>query len=188
MLVDLAQLVKPVLSVVDGVVGMEGNGPRNGKPFQAGVILAGANCFSVDMVMAEMMGLPVESLPVAALSLELGLTPDFSGIELVGDARDVRRSFLAPRGMNSLEDRVPAWVAGWMRSRLTARPEILDCCIGCGRCALHCPPQAMKVVDGKVRIEDAKCIRCYCCQELCPENAVQLKTGLLLRLAQKLMK
>ena len=187
MLVDLANLVKPTLSIVDGVTGMEGNGPRNGRPFSAGVILAGSNCFAVDIVMAEMMGLPAESLPVAALSLERGLTADFSGIDLVGDGRDVRHRLQTPRSMRSLEDRVPAWFAHWAQSHLTARPRILDCCIGCGRCAAHCPPQAMELVDGKIRIDDAKCIRCYCCQELCPENAVLLTTGTLLRMAQRFM-
>ena len=187
MLVDLANLVKPALSIVDGVTGMEGNGPRNGKPFPSGVILAGNNCFAVDIVMAKMMGLPVESLPVAALSLERGLTPDFSGIDLVGDGRDVRHRFQAPRSMRSLEDRVPAWFAHWAQSHLTARPRILDCCIGCGRCAAHCPPQAMKLVDGKIRIDDAKCIRCYCCQELCPQNAVGLEADWVLKLAQRFM-
>jgi ferredoxin len=185
MLVDLANLVKPVLSIVDGVIGMEGNGPRNGRPFNAGVILAGENCFAVDIVMAEMMGFSPESLPVAALSLERGLTPPFNGIDLVGDGRGVRHQFVAPRSMLSLEDRVPAWFAHWAKRHLTSRPEICPNCVGCGRCAGHCPPQAMKVVDGKVRINDEKCIRCYCCQELCPENAVQLREGMLLGLVRR---
>ncbi len=188
MLVDLALLVKPVLSIVDGVTGMEGNGPRNGRPIQAGVILAGANHFAVDIVMAEMMGFRPEELPVAALSLELGLTLAFESIELVGDARQVRHQFVQPRSMQSLEDRVPAWFAKGARSQLTARPAVQPNCIGCGRCVAHCPPQAMQLVEGIVQIDDAKCIRCYCCQELCPANAIQLRSGLLLKLAQRFMK
>jgi len=187
MLVDLANLVQPVLSIVDGVIGMEGNGPRNGRPFPSGVILAGANCFAVDIVMAEMMGLAAESLPVTALSLERGLTVPFPGIDLVGDGREVRHRFRAPRSMRSLEDRAPAWFAHWAQNQLTARPRILPCCIGCGRCVAHCPPQAMKLLDGRACIDDTQCIRCYCCQELCPENAVQLEEGMLLKIAQRFM-
>jgi uncharacterized protein (DUF362 family) len=72
MLIDLANLVKPVLSIVDGVVGMEGNGPRNGSPVKAGVILAGINSFAVDVVMTEIVGFDPERLPLTALALERG--------------------------------------------------------------------------------------------------------------------
>ncbi|MDR3590151.1 MAG: DUF362 domain-containing protein [Negativicutes bacterium] len=187
MLVDLANLVKPVLSIVDGVVGMEGNGPRNGKPVKAGVILAGTNCFAVDVVMAELMGFKPERLPLTALALQRGLTPPLAGIDLVGSARDIRFKFVEPHSMNSLEDRVPKWVAHLGRNQLTARPEINAACIGCGRCATHCPPQAMTIVDGKVRIDYDKCIRCYCCQELCPENAVFLEEGHVLKLVRRFL-
>ena len=187
MLADLALLVKPVLSVVDGVVGMEGNGPRNGQPVKMGVLLAGENCFAVDIVMATMMGFLPENLPLSTLALAKGLTPPFAGIDLVGDARDVRHPFVAPRSMISLEDRLPGWFVRWGKSHLTARPEIGPECIGCGRCAAHCPPQAMTLSGSKVHIDYDKCIRCYCCQELCPENAVQLKEGKLLGLARKFM-
>lgn len=37
-------LVKPVLSIVDGVAGMEGNGPRNGRPIQAGLLRCQSFC------------------------------------------------------------------------------------------------------------------------------------------------
>lgn len=188
MLVDLALLVKPVLSIVDGVTGMEGNGPRNGRPIHSGVILAGANPFAVDIVMAEMMGFRLEELPVASLSLELGLTPAFDAIELVGEARQVRHQFISPRSMRSLEDRVPAWFAKGARSQLTARPLVQPNCIGCGRCVEHCPPQSMHLAAGVAQIDDARCIRCYCCQELCPANAIRLQSGWLLKLAQRFMK
>lgn len=187
MLADLAILVKPVLSVVDGIVGMEGNGPRNGKPVKAGILLAGENCFAVDIVMAQIMGFPPESIPLSSLAITRGLTPPHAGIEILGDARAERLNFVAPRSMMSLEDRLPGWFVRWGKSHLTSRPHIGLNCIGCGRCVIHCPPRAMTLTGGKVHIEDEKCIRCYCCQELCPENAVQLKDGLMLALAQKFM-
>jgi uncharacterized protein (DUF362 family)/Pyruvate/2-oxoacid:ferredoxin oxidoreductase delta subunit len=186
MILDLAGLVKPVLSIVDGVVGMEGRGPRNGDPIKAGVLLAGANCFAVDVVMAEMMGFNPEETPITALAIERGLTPPFTGINLVGSDRECRFSFIKPRSLNALEDKVPEWASKIGRNQLTARPEIEPHCVGCGRCAQHCPPQAMAVISGKVHIDYDKCIRCYCCQELCPENAVRLEEGRVLKLMRRL--
>lgn len=185
MLIDLANCVKPVLSIVDGIVGMEGNGPRNGNVVKAGVILGGTNCFAVDVVMAEMMGFKPEQLPLTTLALERGLTPSFIDIELTGSARDLRFRFVEPHSLQSLEDRVPKWIAKFGRSQLTARPEIALTCIGCGRCAAHCPPKAMTIVKGRAEIDYGKCIRCYCCQELCPCDSVRLQEGLLLRLAKR---
>lgn len=185
MLADLALLVKPVFSVVDGIVGMEGNGPRNGRPKHAGIILAGENCFAVDIAMSTVMGFAPESIPLSLLALSRGLTPAFSELEYLGDGTGMRHQFVAPRSMLSLEDRVPSWLVKWGKSQLTARPEIGADCVGCGRCAEHCPPQAMRLAGGQVHIDYDKCIRCYCCQELCPANAVQLKEGFLLGAARK---
>ena len=97
----------------------------------------------------------------------------------------MRHQFVAPRNMLSLEDRLPAWLVHWFKDHLTARPEINRNCVGCGRCAEHCPPQAMHLADARVVIDHEKCIRCYCCQELCPANAVEIKEGALLGLAKK---
>ena len=40
MLIDLNEYAKPVLSIVDAVVGMEGNGPTNGTPRFVGAVIA----------------------------------------------------------------------------------------------------------------------------------------------------
>jgi len=187
MILDLANLVKPSLFLIDGVMGMEGNGPRNGHPLFAGVLLAGVNGFAVDVVMTEMMGFKPQHIPMVAMALEQGLTPPFTEIEVVGSAKGVRCSFVPPRTLLSLEDRVPKWLAEFGRNHLTARPWISDACIGCGRCAAHCPPKAMKIQQGKVEIAYEQCIRCYCCQELCPYNAVSIKEGCLLKVVKRLL-
>ena len=188
MLVDLACVVKPVLYIVDGITAMEGSGPRNGLPIKADVIIAGENGFAVDMVMAEMMGFHPETLPVAAKALARGLTPRFSDILILGSAKELRLRFKAPKNLEALEDRIPKWAAEFARQQLTAKPTIRDCCTGCGRCVAHCPPKAMKVADDKAGIDHHLCIRCYCCQEVCPHNAVNLEESLLLRIATQVMR
>ncbi|MDF2633518.1 MAG: hypothetical protein K0R78_392 [Pelosinus sp.] len=185
MLVDLAQAVKPILYIVDGIVGMEGNGPRNGTPKKAGVLLGGRNGFAVDLVMSEIMGCRGEVMPVAAQALLLGLSPRIKEIEIVGSGKDIRCEFANPRNLETLDNWLPAPIIDFFQNQLTAKPRIKDQCIACGRCAAHCPPEAIQMVSNKAVIDYKKCIRCYCCQELCPADAVELKNGLLLRLLKK---
>ncbi len=57
MLVDLTELVGSRLHIMDGVVGMEGNGPRNGVTRKVGVVLISANPHALDYVVARIMAL-----------------------------------------------------------------------------------------------------------------------------------
>ena len=52
----LRELVNPALTIMDAVVGMEGNGPNNGTPVQLGYLLAGAKPEAVDVAMARLAG------------------------------------------------------------------------------------------------------------------------------------
>lgn len=186
MLVDLYGLVKPVLSIVDGITGMEGNGPRNGEKKHGGLLLAGADGFAVDLVMADVMGFKAEKMPVAARSLAAGLSPRLEDIEVVGSAKNVRLQFKEPYTLESIEGRLPKWIVRLCQDQLTSRPDIAKSCIGCGRCAEHCPPDAIRIEGGRAIIDYGKCIRCYCCQELCPADAVKLKSGLLLKTVKRI--
>ena len=185
MLVDLAGLINPVLYIVDGIIGMEGRGPRNGTPVAGGVLLAGANGFAVDLVMANIMGLSDHHLPVAARALELRLTPQLSALVVTGGGRDIRHHFQAAQSYSSLDHRLPKALVAFARNRLTALPEVDEHCIACGRCVEHCPPQAISIKDGRAYIDYDACIRCYCCQELCPANAVCLRESKLLQLVRR---
>jgi uncharacterized protein (DUF362 family)/Pyruvate/2-oxoacid:ferredoxin oxidoreductase delta subunit len=181
MLVDLAQVVKPVLYIVDGIVGMEGHGPRNGNPKQANILLGGTNGFAVDLVMAEVMGYKGENMPITATALSLGLSPRMKEIEIIGSGKDIRYQFASPRNLESMDNRLPKPVVDFFQNQLTAKPVVADHCIRCERCAAHCPPKAIRMMANKAVIDYKKCIRCYCCQELCPENAVELHNGFLLQ-------
>ncbi len=55
-LARLAQALPVDLAIVDGVVGMEGNGPVKGTPIRSGVALAGTDALAVDLVGVELMG------------------------------------------------------------------------------------------------------------------------------------
>ncbi len=65
MLLDLYSLLrkKVVLNIIDGVYGMEGNGPTNGVAKFAGLLAASSDAVALDYVMCRLAGLNVENLP-----------------------------------------------------------------------------------------------------------------------------
>ncbi|MBE7415190.1 MAG: 4Fe-4S binding protein [Deltaproteobacteria bacterium] len=54
-------------------------------------------------------------------------------------------------------------------------------CTLCGICVGVCPAGVMEKTS-RIEIEYDRCIRCYCCQELCPEGAISPRDGWLKRL------
>ena len=54
---DINATVKPHFAIVDGIVGMEGDGPIMGSPKEAGVIVMGRNFPAVDATCARIMGI-----------------------------------------------------------------------------------------------------------------------------------
>ncbi|WP_406696383.1 DUF362 domain-containing protein [Singulisphaera sp. Ch08] len=72
-ILDINATVRPHLAIVDGIVGMEGDGPIMGSPRQSGVIVMGTNLPSVDATAARLMGInPWRVSYLAAASGRLG--------------------------------------------------------------------------------------------------------------------
>jgi ferredoxin len=97
--------------------------------------------------------------------------PDF---EKVSELEDLLRVVPLPKGM-----------LRWVREQWTARPRILGArCSQCGVCADGCPviPAAIHpAAPPTQQIDDDACIRCYCCQEFCPNQAIALERSRLIR-------
>ncbi len=86
MLVELTGLLKPRLTVMDAVIGMEGNGPGSGDPRRIGVILAGRDPVALDVVSGLLVGLAPDDLPVlrAASAAGVGETKT-ENIQILGE-------------------------------------------------------------------------------------------------------
>ena len=55
---------RTVFSIVDGIVGGEGDGPLETDPVYSGVMLASFNCASIDTVAATLMGFDINKIPL----------------------------------------------------------------------------------------------------------------------------
>lgn len=180
-LVELAQLVRPALTVMDAVVGMEGEGPSAGRPRQLGLILAAPSPFALDRVALALIGLKADEVETAKIAAEHGLVPPLEEIAVLGEdlmAVVVRGFAVPPPGETSfrlfgrrLSPNSLKVVARWLQPRpLFAAAK----CRRCGICLKNCPAQALTLAGRRPDVDLTRCIRCFCCQELCPEQAVSI--------------
>lgn len=54
-----------------------------------------------------------------------------------------------------------------------ARPIVTERCTGCKICEFYCPDMAIKVVDGKAKIDYDYCKGCMICMEVCTAKAIE---------------
>ena len=175
MLVDLCEAVKPDLAIIDGVYGMEGAGPSGGKPKYAGVVIASPSPYAADVAGMRVMGLDENKSPVHMNAKKRGLVsePVFEGDELSGFITDFEPAYKRePKTSLAI---IPGAVRRYIDHFFARYPEIIeDKCIGCGECAKACPEETISISCGKARVNRKNCIRCYCCQEMCPMVAIEI--------------
>jgi uncharacterized protein (DUF362 family) len=84
-MLNMANHVKPSLAIIEGVEGMEGNGPVGGTAIQHGIALAGTDGYAVDVIMAKLMGVDTRYLLSLKWPCDAGLGNfDESNIEVIG--------------------------------------------------------------------------------------------------------
>lgn len=185
MLVELALLLKPRLTILDAVTAMEGNGPGSGDPRTMGLIIAGEDTVALDVVSGVVVGVSPPQLPVIRAARAAGLGEScIDRISVLGEKIDDIKvaDFRMPPSTNT-EWPMYEWARRMMKHALTTRPVINQAlCVLCGVCKNDCPRSAISERNGVLTIDYRNCIRCFCCQEFCPKGAIAVGKGWLLRL------
>ena len=194
MLVDINTFIKPRLYIMDGINAMEGNGPRSGKPKQLNILLLSTDPIALDATACTIINLNPELVPTSKLGEKAGLgTYHAENIELVGEQIDafIDKSFSVNRTapVSATSGRIRTFI----KNKITQRPLIDKAkCTQCGTCVRLCPvePKAVDWIKGDKskppKHNYGRCIRCYCCQETCPEGAITIATPWLGRLLPRI--
>jgi Pyruvate/2-oxoacid:ferredoxin oxidoreductase delta subunit len=175
---------------MDAILAMEGNGPRTGNPRQLGVLLLSSDPIALDATASRIVNLPPEFMPTSAPGEKSGLgTYHAENIDVLGESIE---SFTCEE-FEVIRTAPVLCSAGrlqtFAKNRICERPKIdKSKCTNCGTCVEMCPvePKAVNWHGG----DEAKlpwhkygrCIRCYCCQETCPEGAISVENPLLGRI------
>lgn len=180
-LIDIFLSVKPAINLIDGIVGMEGDGPLTGVPKHLGIMLGARDAFALDYVASTIIKLAPEKVPVIRRAMERDLLIA-EEINTVGvDLESVKPDSFDVPAATRLNHRKGFFrkFFGIFGKTLRPRPEIqIDKCVICGKCVQVCPPQVIKKLpQGHLEIDYKKCIRCLCCHEFCPEKAIKIQNN-----------
>jgi uncharacterized protein (DUF362 family)/ferredoxin len=184
-LFDIYQVIQPSLTILDGIVGMEGNGPNSGRPIPMGLILASGDSLSLDQIVCDLIGISRESLLTNRVAFERGMGKD--PIDVLGEKIENLKipNFQFPT-LSQPNWNLPGFLSKALKNALTSKPVINEeVCKNCDRCTEICPPKALARMEEDLVFDYGECIRCLCCLEVCPEGAISIRQGWALRLKSK---
>jgi uncharacterized protein (DUF362 family)/Pyruvate/2-oxoacid:ferredoxin oxidoreductase delta subunit len=185
LLVQIWGAVKPSVTVLDGVLAMEGQGPgKGGKPKQIGVLIGSDDAVALDIAVCMMLCIDPNDLLTNRIAQEMGYGE--GGIDIDGDVPPVK-NFVLPEIAPLVFG--PERLHGIMRRHLVQRPESdSSVCRLCGECWSYCPAGAIRREKKRIVFDYNKCIRCYCCIEVCPHAALSAKETIAGKIVRRILK
>ncbi|NWG03796.1 MAG: DUF362 domain-containing protein [Syntrophaceae bacterium] len=184
-LMDIYEIIQPSLTILDGITGMEGNGPNSGRPIPLGLILASGDALSLDQIVCDLLGISRKSLITNRVAFERGTIKD--EIDVLGEkVRGAKISDFQFPTLSQPDWNIPRFLRKALRNALASKPVIEEeRCNACNRCEESCPPKALNRKEKGLVFDYGKCIRCFCCLEACPEGAISIKSGWALKLLDR---
>ena len=182
LLLDIYLGIKPAFTILDGVIGMDGDGPTSGDPYNFGIIGACIDALTMDFTLCKMLGGNLEDYPLYMAAKARNIPQcELNPSDIEGDIspEHVFPGVKIPKTRSMrLFPRIP-----FLDRLMTSKPvHIPEKCIGCGRCAEICPADALRHDNKRLYFDYGKCIRCYCCHEMCPVKAIKFRESFLLRM------
>ena len=176
---------KPILHIMDGILGMEGEGPGlSGIPRQIGVIIMGRDPLAVDWTVTQIVKIPPDDVPTLTAGFKRSFCiSDPNEIEIVGDPIENLQLASFKASKNSIFSNAVRWpfTSSLFKQLLLEKPvPNPEKCTLCYQCKQICPAKAISPAKGSTSIplyDYNSCIRCFCCTEICPEAAIKIQKG-----------
>lgn len=197
------EVIQPDLIIVDGLVGMEGNGPGDGEPFRFGHLIIADNGFVNDVVVSRLIDMPIESVGYLVFAKEAGHIDD----ALIADVakklpviRPIKRAPPRTKLAELAEARSLTWLKNVVRP-IVSKPQVselayklkiiqdvyfleddtlkltarkTESCGNCRRCEDFCPT-GLKLEEIGIKTQAPDCVQCLYCWWVCPKAALVLE-------------
>ena len=182
-LVDLNEIATPDYFLMDAIMGMEGPGPGSGLPIEIGLLLGSTNPLALDMIASRIAGYNPMVVPTSKTALfrknwlqsEDDINYDGPEISTI-----IKQGFtkIPISSNNNIAFQFVMRRIKFLK-KLERRPVFIhENCTGCQKCVNICPVQAIQPLPSKkthIVLTDSKCIRCFCCSEVCTDDAVEIR-------------
>lgn len=171
------------LTIADGVLAMEGDGPSSGTPVPLNFLAASTDPFALDLALCDVLRIDPGQVPYLA---GLSHAPDYTARVRYGECPDVAH-FRLPRNASRLMlNLLPEWLVRRVGTLIWFRPAFGSACVRCGKCVTACPVRAIALrVGGLPELNGPACIGCCCCHEVCPAHAITIQPSPLVRLERR---
>lgn len=199
----LGRKVRPHLVLVDGLVGMEGNGPGDGDPARIGLLAMCDDPFLNDLAVARLVGFDWRDVPYLALAVEQGVFDEALAAEVVARL-PVVRPLVPPPPRGALARLADLRALFWLKKAarpITDRPQVLAAarrigviqdvyvreddaitgltrdpavCGTCTRCVEFCPT-GLPLSQIGAQPPASDCVNCLYCWWACPNEAISLQ-------------
>jgi uncharacterized protein (DUF362 family)/Pyruvate/2-oxoacid:ferredoxin oxidoreductase delta subunit len=170
------------LTVVDGVVGMDGEGPASGRVRNFGILYGSDDVVEVDIFTAQLFNISPRRIELFRYCKR-----DFSYDTNEDIVREYKfRDTVLPA--RHIVNYIPEVFIKFLSPLVWLKPNISNSlCRLCKKCYDICPTKAIKMDGDRLVIDDRDCIKCFCCKEVCNYGAVSVKESLLLKIGRRLI-
>ena len=167
---------------MDGIVGMDGAGPSagNAKPF--GLLLGSYSIPALDYTASRLMGFALKDVPYLSAALHLdGILPSRIRIPTSFTHYRIPGTEIATVKLRKETLKYVPGIARYAFKKLYYyHPQVSERCKLCGICVKSCPVKAISWAKGeRPFVHKDQCIKCMCCHELCPHQAIDIDKSLL---------
>lgn len=187
-IVDVFATVGADLAIMDGIIGLAGDGPgSSGVPCAVGTVLASVDLVALDTVAANYLGYNDDQIQIlnSAAKRNLGKA-NLNQIKMLGDFDQPEyRNYDLPS--NIVLSHLPNFLLKPFSQLMMTKPVINQSdCKQCRTCLESCPQlvieELQKESGSYFQINEEGCIKCLCCQEVCSYDAIELKENLLVKI------
>jgi len=173
--IELVKIIKPSFTIIDGIWGMEGNGPTKGRKIRSKVIITSKDLVAADVVACRIIGINPNKVLTNVLGAKANLgTNDLSKIKVAGESiESVAVKFEEPKKPLKYKILILDKIFNLIKKRVTHLQVKQELCSLCGTCLEVCPTGAIKKVGNAIKLSQRKCIGCYVCYNNCPNKAIE---------------